>query len=95
MYVVTRKNKEENSKQVIVTSLLVFSLNLMSRNNQIIWHLLLLVEPTGLLVDSAMVLMFGVIEKVTDMDSLLNRTLESDKIWTSGRRIFCLTYPSV
>jgi len=52
-------------------------------------------EPTGLLVDSAMVLMFGVIEKVTDMDSLLNRTLESDKIWTSGRRIFCLTYPSV
>jgi len=23
--------------------------------------------------------------QVTDMDSLLNRTLESDKIWTSGR----------
>lgn len=35
----------------------------MVRNNQIIWPLLLLVEPTGLLVDTAMRLIFDVIEK--------------------------------
>lgn len=36
----------------------------MVRNNQIIWPLLLLVGPTGLLVDTAMSLIFDVIEKV-------------------------------
>lgn len=38
----------------------------MFRNDQIIWPLLLLVEPTGLLVDTAMRLIFDVIQKVSD-----------------------------
>jgi hypothetical protein len=36
------------------------------RNDQIICPLLLLVEPTGLLVDTAMKLIFDVIEKVSN-----------------------------
>ena len=40
----------------------------MVKNDQIIWPLLLLVEPTGLLVDTAMRLIFDVIEKVSNRE---------------------------